>query len=141
MRALRLVSVLATGGLLILLVTGIFRLTVASAANTESGHASNVEVVSGGATQSDLHLGRFREFESFARNHPAIARDFDRHPMLIRSTEFRRKHPEWATFLKQHPAIEADIQANPGNYVVIRPGLASASRHIHKQMETSKQKA
>jgi hypothetical protein len=141
MKAPRLVFSLATGGLLMLLLTVLFLPATAGAANTETGHGRKVEIVSGGATQSDLHLNMLREFGSFERSHPAIARAFDRQPMLIRSKEFRSRHPEWATFLREHPAIEADIEANPGNYVVIRPGMASASWHRQEWMKTTRQKA
>jgi hypothetical protein len=140
MNTVRLALLLATGGLLMLLLTCTLLPSVAGATSKEAGHSRNVEIVSEGATQTDLHLNRFREFDSFMRSHPAIARDIDHQPTLIRSTEFRSSHPQWATFLRQHPAIKADIQANPGNYVVIRPEVASTYWHRHDHMKTNKEK-
>jgi hypothetical protein len=137
MNTVRLALLLATGGLLMLLLMCTLLPSVAGA---EAGHSRNAEIVSGGATQTDLHLNRFREFDSFMRSHPAIARDIDHQPTLIRSTEFRSSHPQWATFLRQHPAIKADIEANPGNYVVIRPEVASTYWQRHDHMKSSKDK-
>jgi hypothetical protein len=106
-------------------------LGMASAAEPANAHRARVikEVVSGGAAQSDLHLSWLRDFEQFKRDHPAIAHDFNRDPMLVRSRAFRTNHPEWASFLNEHPAIQADIDANPGNYVAIPPRLAYATQH------------
>jgi len=97
--------------------------------NTHSDKARKVEIVSGGATQTDLHLSWLREFGNFERDHSAISRDFSRDPLLVSSNRFRNQHPEWAAFLRAHPAIQADIKANPGNYVVIRPRLAYVPKH------------
>ncbi|HJU12440.1 MAG TPA: hypothetical protein VJ728_16270 [Candidatus Binataceae bacterium] len=120
-----------------ILVSALLLPATAGAANEEAGHARKAEIVSGGAAQSDLHLDRFREFDTFLRSHPVISRDFDRQPTLIRSREFRSKHPDWASFLREHPAIEADINANPGNYVVIGPNVASAYGHSHANVRTT----
>jgi hypothetical protein len=140
MKAMRLALLLATGGLLMFPLTCVSLPSIACAANREGGHARKVEIASGGATQTDLHLNRFREFDSFMRSHPEVARDINRQPMLIRSTEFRSSHPQWATFLRQHPAIKADIETNPGNYVVIRANVASTSWHRQNHMKTTKEK-
>jgi hypothetical protein len=106
-------------------------LGLAAAAEPANAQSARVikEVVSGGAAKSDLHLSWLRDFEHFKRNHPAIAHDFNRDPMLVCSREFRTNHPEWASFLNEHPAIQADIKANPGNYVAIPPRLAYATEH------------
>jgi hypothetical protein len=103
----------------------------AEPANAQASHAikKEVEIVSGGAAKSDLHLSWLRDFEHFKRDHPAITHDFNRDPMLVCSREFRTDHPEWASFLNEHPAIGADIEANPGNYVAIPPRLAYATEH------------
>jgi hypothetical protein len=140
MKALQLLFLLATGGLLTLLLTSMFLPAIAGAANVEGGHGRRVEIVSGGATQSDLHLDRLREFEGFMQSHPEIARDINRQPTLIRSAEFRSKHSQWATFLREHPTIKADIEANPGNYVIIRPNVASSSWHRNEHTNHTKEK-
>jgi len=121
-------------GIVALLVTPALNRTTASA---ESARPKHSEVVAGGAALSDLHLNRFRKFENFLDNHPAIARDFSRNPLLVDSADFQNRHPQWMGFLTEYPTIHADIRANPGNYVVMGPRAEAAweqgqrSEHIN----------
>lgn len=118
---------LVTVGMLALFMSPGLVMAVAAPTNAQGARIIK-EVVSGGAVQSDLHLNRIRDFEHFERNHPAIAHDFNRDPMLVCSRQFRTNHPEWAEFLNEHPAIGNDIEMNPGNYVAIPPRLAYAAQ-------------
>ncbi len=136
---------LATVGILALLISPALGNAAATTANARSREARKVEIVSGGATQLDLHLNWLRDFDNFERDHSAIARDLSRNPSLVRSNKFRSEHPEWAKFLTDHPAIRADVEANPGNYLVIKPRLAYASEHgrqsTHMRPSATKAKA
>ena len=135
----RLSVSLAVLGMLVFLGTAALFPTMALA-NRTNQRGSKMVIVSGGAAQSDLHLNWLNAFGDFERAHPEIARDFNRHPLLVCNQEFRSSHPEWATFLKEHAALRADIEANPGNYLVIPPRLASVYRQ-HQPTNTAARKA
>jgi hypothetical protein len=94
-------------------------------------------IVSGSATNHDLHLNWLRSFDTFQSNHPAIARAFWHNPTLVVSSRFRHEHPEWAGFVSTHPDIARDIAANPGNYVVIEPRYAAAFEQYRHTMAMS----
>ena len=132
---------LATAGLLALIFSPVLGDAAATTAKVRSREAGKVEIVSGGATQSDLHLNWLRDFDNFERGHSAIARDLSRDPYLVRSSKFQSEHPAWAKFVADHPAIRADIEANPGNYLVITPRLASASEHGRQSLHTGQRAA
>ncbi len=142
---MKLVLPSATVCMLALLISPALSQAAITTAKARSGEARKVEIVSGGATQSDLHLNWLRDFDNFERSHSAIARDLSRDPYLVRSSKFQSEHPAWAKFVADHPAIRADIEANPGNYLVITPRLAYASEHgrqsIHKGQSAAKAKA
>lgn len=120
------VLLLAMAGTMALLLRPATGRAASNAMNTET---PKVVIVSGGASESDLHLNRQRAFERFERDHPTIARDFRRQPLEVSSGNFRTENPEWSAFLAQHPAIRADIERNPGNYVVITPREEHALEH------------
>ncbi|HVB81479.1 MAG TPA: hypothetical protein VNE82_16215 [Candidatus Binataceae bacterium] len=140
---MKVVLSLATIGILAMFINPALGQSAVTTAKTQSGKARAVEIVSGGAAQSDLHLNWMREFGSFERANPAIARQFRRDPSLVRNVEFRNEHSSWAAFLREHPAIRADIEANPGNYLVVSPDLAYVSEHARQSthMLRSKTKA
>jgi hypothetical protein len=125
----RVLPFLGTVGIVALLFGPATGQAAAASAKTQSSRSSPAEVVSGGATQSDLHLNWLRDFSRFEDAHPAIAREFRQDPLLVRNAEFRSEHSSWAAFLKEHPAIRSDIEANPGNYLVIPPRLAYGAEH------------
>jgi hypothetical protein len=133
---MKLVLPLATVGILALLIGPALGQAAVTTTNPHTARAQKVEIVSGGATQSDLHLDWFRTFGNFERDHSAITRELKRDPFLVRSSRFRHQHPEWATFLREHPAIHRDIVANPGDYLVIAPRLVSSSRSERQAKHT-----
>lgn len=135
---MKLVLPSATVCMLALLISPALSQAAVTTAKARSGEAGKVEIVSGGTTQSDLHLNWLRNFDNFERDHSAIARDLSRNPFLVRSSKFRSDHPEWAKFLTDHPAIRADIEANPGNYLVTTPRLAYASEHGRQSAQMRK---
>jgi hypothetical protein len=96
-------------------------------------------IVSGSATNHDLHLNWLRSFDAFQSNHPAIAHAFWHNPTLVVNSRFRHEHREWAGFLSSHPDIARDIAANPGNYVVIEPRYAAAFPQYRRTMAKSEQ--
>jgi hypothetical protein len=143
--AMKLAFPLATMGMLALLISPALGQAAVTTVNSRSREAGKVEIVSGGAIQSDLHLNWLRDFGNFEHDHSAIAFDLSRNPFLVRSGEFRTEHPEWAIFLKNHPALCADIEANPGNYLVVTPHQVYASEHgrqsTHMRRSATKTKA
>jgi len=134
---------LATASIVALLISPGFGNAATITATAHSRYPNKVTIVSGGASQSDLHLNWFRDFDNFESEHAIIARDLGRNPVLVRSSKFRSEHPEWATFLTDHPGLCADIDANPGNYLVITPRVVNTSKQAQeaKQMEQSHTKA
>jgi hypothetical protein len=94
-------------------------------------------IVSGSATNHDLHLNWLRSFDTFQSSHPAIAHAFWHNPTLVVSSRFRHEHPEWAAFLSTHPDIARAIAANPGNYVVIEPRYAADFAQYRNTMAMS----
>ena len=56
---------------------------------------------------------RLGSFDSFLDQHPAIAKQLEANPSLIKDKAYVTAHPELETFLKDHSAIRENLQDNP----------------------------
>ena len=73
------------------------------------------------ADTSDIDLQKLQTWNSFASEHPDIARQLAYKPSLINSDSFTRNHPELSEFFSAHPDIREAMAENPGNYNAIPP--------------------
>jgi hypothetical protein len=84
----------------------------------------NTTVVFEAANLSDIDSQAFLTWDSFAAEHPAIARTLAFKPSLMNDPGYLNKHPELKAFFQTHPEVQDAMAANPGDFAAIpaRPG-------------------
>jgi phage-related protein len=64
-------------------------------------------------TNKDITLAEVRSFDAFLDTHPALEKDLERDPALIRDPRYLASHPELREYLNRHPAVAADLRESP----------------------------
>jgi hypothetical protein len=77
----------------------------------------NTTIVFEAANESDIQMGQLKTWSEFAREHPEIAREVTRRPILTQRPRYLKKHPDLKKFFVEHPDIQKAMTENPGNFV------------------------
>jgi len=97
--------------------------------------SGNAIIESGGASNTDLNLERYKAWDEFQSSHPEVARELRHNPRLAGSSEFLNKHTELKQLFESNAGMQQDMMHNPGNYVA---RMSSAHhRHHHRHAGTS----
>jgi hypothetical protein len=81
----------------------------------------NTTIVFEPANPTDIDTQRLTTWDSFAREHPRVARALAFKPSLMNNPGYLRKHPELNDFFQAHPEVRDEMAANPGNFAAIPP--------------------
>jgi hypothetical protein len=81
----------------------------------------NTTIVFEAANPSDIDSSVLRTWDSFAEEHPRIARALAFKPSLMHDKRYLKRHPELRDFLQEHPEVREAMAANPGNFAAIPP--------------------
>jgi len=65
----------------------------------------------------DTTRAQLAGFDSFLDSHPEIAEQLRKDPSLVKSDEFRDKHPALQEFFEQHPGIREELAENPNAFM------------------------
>lgn len=77
----------------------------------------NTTIVFEASGTRDLPIKQMQDWQQFAQDHPAIARDLSRHPGLVKSDAWVNRHKALAQFFQDHPGMREAMRSDPGNYV------------------------
>jgi hypothetical protein len=81
----------------------------------------NTTVVFEAANPTDIDSRALTTWDSFAEEHPQIARALAYKPSLMNDPGYLKKHPELSDFLRAHPEVRSAMAADPGNFNAIPP--------------------
>lgn len=81
----------------------------------------NTTVVFEPANSSDINSRALQTWDSFAEEHPEIARAIAFKPTLMDDPRFLKRHPELGDFFDEHPEVRSAMAENPGNFAAIPP--------------------
>jgi hypothetical protein len=93
-----------------------------------------VIIESGGASDSDLNLARYKAWDEFRNSHPEIVRELNRNPHRAGSEAFVNQHPALKQLFEANAGLQKDIIRHPGNYLA----HMSASRERHRHAESAR---
>jgi hypothetical protein len=81
----------------------------------------NTTVVFESANSSDIDTRALRTWDSFAEEHPEIARSLAFKPTLMDDPGYLKRHPALSDFLQEHPEVRSAMALDPGNFAAIPP--------------------
>jgi phage-related protein len=65
----------------------------------------------------DTTRAQLAGFDIFLDSHPEIAEQLRKDPSLVKSDEFRDKHPALQEFFEQHPGVREELAENPNAFM------------------------
>ncbi len=69
-------------------------------------------------------------FDRFLDSHPAIAKDLQSNPSLVKDSNYLTAHQELKTFLAAHPGVREEIQENPKQFMNRERGFERSGKDI-----------
>ncbi len=81
----------------------------------------NTTIVFEAANPNDIDSRALRTWDSFAEEHPTIARALAFKPSLINDQHYLNRHRDLRDFLQEHPEVRDAMEENPGNFAAIQP--------------------
>jgi hypothetical protein len=99
-----------------------------------AARTGKVIIESGGASDSDLNLARYKAWDEFRSSHPEIVRELNRNPRRAVSAAFVNQHPALKQFFEANAGLQKDLIRHPGNYLA----HMSASRERHRHAESAR---
>ncbi len=97
-----------------------------SMASSGSVTVGNATISSGGATDADLNVARYKAWDDFQSSNPGLAREIKHNPKLVRNARFVDKHAQLKQLFEANSGMRQDMEHNPGNYMAWMSG-----RHHH----------
>jgi hypothetical protein len=81
----------------------------------------NTTVVFEPANRSDIDAQALQTWDSFAEEHPEIARALAFKPTLMDDPGYLKRHQDLSDFFQEHPEVRSAMAMNPGNFAAIPP--------------------
>lgn len=81
----------------------------------------NTTVVFEAANPADINSQALETWDSFAEEHPDIARALASKPTLMDDPRYLKHHPQLSDFFDEHPEVRSAMAENPGNFAAISP--------------------
>ncbi len=67
--------------------------------------------------QKDVTRQELTNFDRFLDSHPAIEKDLQTNPALVRDSAYLSSHPDLKQFLDTHPGVREEIRENPSRFM------------------------